>query len=174
MQEAILMKKTIEEDEIRLKERQRIETTSRERRLIQIDEMEKQINSLMDKSDKMREIEIKKIDDEYEIRKRREESELQARIQDEAVSNLEFKTHIKLQELLSQKHLEEQSRRMRLETLAKEKESVLKEKILNNKWKQEDEERKLSAQYRLNLQTKYATLEADLADKRYLQIKNQI
>lgn len=166
MQETILIKKTIEEDEIRLKERQKLETSSRERRLIQIDEMEKQINSLMDKSDKMREIEIKKIDDEYEIRKRREESELQSRMQDEALSNLEFKTHIKLQELLSQKHLEEQSRRMRLETLAKEKESVLKEKILTNRWKQEDDERKLSAQHRLNLQTKYTTLEADLADKR--------
>jgi hypothetical protein len=144
----------MEEDEIRLKERQRLETASRERRLIQIDEMEGQINYLMVKSEKMREIEIKKIDDEYEIRKRREESEMQARMQDEALSNLEFKTHIKLQELLSHKHLEEQSRRLRLETLAKEKESLLKEKILTNKWKQEDDERKTSAQHRLELQTK--------------------
>jgi len=78
----------------------------------------------------MREIEIKKIDDEYESRKKREEAEIQARIQDEALSNLEFKTHTKLQELLSQKHLEEQSRRLRLETLSREKESVLKEKII--------------------------------------------
>jgi len=38
-----LMKKTIEEDEIRLQERQRLETAARERRLIQIEEMENQI-----------------------------------------------------------------------------------------------------------------------------------
>lgn len=136
----------MEEDEIRLKERQRLETSSRERRLIQIDEMEGQINYLMVKSEKMREIEIKKIDDEYEARKKREEAELQARIQDEALSNLEFRTHTKLQELLSQKHLEEQSRRLRLETISKEKESILKEKIIANKWKQEDDARKLASQ----------------------------
>jgi len=41
------MRKTIEEDEIRIKERQRLETATRERRLIQIEEMEKQITNLI-------------------------------------------------------------------------------------------------------------------------------
>jgi len=41
------MRKTIEDNDQRLKERQRLETAARERRLIQIEETEKQINHLV-------------------------------------------------------------------------------------------------------------------------------
>jgi hypothetical protein len=41
------MKKTIEENDQRLKERQRLEISARERRLVQIEENEKQINHLI-------------------------------------------------------------------------------------------------------------------------------
>jgi hypothetical protein len=62
--------------------------------------MEKQTCEIVDRSEKIRELEIKKIDEEYEARKRREEINIQTRMQEESLYNLEFRTQVKLEELL--------------------------------------------------------------------------
>jgi len=73
---------------------------------------------------------------------------------------------IKLENVLTTKKIEEQKRKQRLELLCKEKEAILNENVLTRKWKYEDDERKILAQYKLDINTKQAALEADLSHNR--------
>jgi hypothetical protein len=87
-------------------------------------------------------------------------------LQDESLANLEFRTLIKLENVLANKKIEEQNRKHRLESLYKEKEAILNEKVLTRKWKYEDDERKILSQYKLDINTKQSALEADLSQNR--------
>jgi len=91
---------------------------------------------------------------------------LQTKLQDESLANLEFRTLIKLENVLANKKIEEQNRKYRLESLYKEKEAILNEKVLTRKWKYEDDERKILSQYKLDINTKQSALEADLSQNR--------
>jgi hypothetical protein len=64
------------------------------------------------------------------------------------------------------KKIEEQNRKYRLESLYREKEAILNEKVLTRKWKYEDDERKILSQYKLDINTKQSALEADLSQNR--------
>jgi hypothetical protein len=112
-----LLKQTIDEDNARIDIKKKIDDASNDRRIIQIGELEKQVCHLVDRSEKMRELEIRKIDEEYEARKTREDANLQVKLKDESLANLEFRTMIKLENVLSNKKIEEQNRKQRLESL---------------------------------------------------------
>jgi len=59
-----LLKQTIDEDKARLDIKKKIDDASKDRRIIQVEKLEKQLCCLVDRSEKMRELEIRKIDEE--------------------------------------------------------------------------------------------------------------
>jgi small-conductance mechanosensitive channel len=59
-----LLKQTVDEDKTRLDIKKKLDDASKDRRIIQVEELEKQLCRLVDRSEKMRELEIRKIDEE--------------------------------------------------------------------------------------------------------------
>lgn len=87
-----------------------------------------------------------RITTEYEERRRLSEYEHKARLQEESLKSLEHKATQRLLEMMSIREKEEYQRQLNIEAAQRIKEEEARDKAMLEKWRLEDEERKLRAE----------------------------
>eukprot|EP00742_Colponemidia_sp_Colp-10_P013948 GILJ01015792.1.p1 GENE.GILJ01015792.1~~GILJ01015792.1.p1 ORF type:complete len:1219 (+),score=262.29 GILJ01015792.1:520-3657(+) len=179
-QEQILMaeqqrrEKANAEEQARLKERARIDQMARQRRLEQISKMEDSVKASLERQTKLREAELSRLQDELDRRKAVEDYEVSARLEEEALLNLEFQASQRLQELAEIREREDNARHLRMELSAKDREAELKTKLVNESWTTEDEERKLRQQLARQNRERIASLNRDLQERRQAEMQYRL
>ncbi|GMH46755.1 hypothetical protein TrVE_jg6589 [Triparma verrucosa] len=158
-----MRRKTADEEERkRLEEEKKLDDVSRERRLAQIEAMEEAAQSAMKSSSKLREAESKRIEDEMLRIRQKAEYTLKQRMEEEALLNLENQASTRVRQLQSSRSEEERARELRAELKAKEDKMILDDKILMDRLKIEDEERRLAAELERAKREKLAAMQSGL------------
>jgi len=165
-------RKTAEESEQkRLEEEKKLNDISRERRLAQIEQMEEAAQKAMQSSQSLRAAESKRIDDEIERVKQRAEYQLKQRQEEEALLNLENQTSNRVRQLQVKRSEEERSRELRSELKSKEDKMILDDKLLFDKLKVEDEERRLAAEIERSKREKLVQIRESIKTQHEVNLK---
>jgi hypothetical protein len=159
-QEELIMKKRLEE-----------EADNRSKRLDWIRNWEHQIQNMVSEHDKYRQADYDRFAQEVAERKRLDDIAMRARKEEEVLQNLEFRTSQRLLELFEFKKREEKSKLMPSALDYREKENRMKERLIEERCKREDEETRM--RYDMLLKEKMASLKSEeaLADHRALEYK---
>ena len=127
--------------ERRLAERQRLEVEARKLRLDEIARMEEIAAQSLELQKKMRHAEMMRIVGDIEQRKAEEEAKLQAAKDAEEIKKLEFEAKQRIIVMQEARMREQEAAALRTEMMTREKQRVLEEKIREEQWKLEDDER---------------------------------
>jgi hypothetical protein len=130
----------------RLQEEKRLDGLSRERRLVQIESMEEAAQRAMKSSASMRAAESKRIEDEMIRVKKRASYVIKQRMEEEALLNLEHQAATRIGKLQTARSEEERGRGLRSELKTKEDKMLLEDRLLMDRFKVEDEERRLATE----------------------------
>lgn len=99
-------------------------------KLEQIKKIEESLAEAMSRQEQLRKQEFNVAEEEFEVRRRAQQYEFEARKQDEAISNMEFKANQKLLEMMQKQQSEDAVRKMRSEFDARQKEEEHRDRII--------------------------------------------
>ena len=126
-----------------LAERKIIDQELRQKRLNQLKKLQETIENSLDSMLKSRKMELVRL--EQEIANRREEDRyfVDKKMQEEALAGLEFQSAQKMYELTRTRETEDEQRRLRDQIESWKREQSLRERLLQEQWSLEDQERRL-------------------------------
>jgi len=126
-----------------LAERKKLDQESRSKRLNQLKQLQETIENSLDSQLTARKTELARLEQEIAHRRAQDQYFIDKKIQDEAISRLEFQSAQKLYELTRSRSAEDEQRRLRDQIEAWKREQELRERLLGEQWTLEDEERRL-------------------------------
>ncbi|XXQ38449.1 TBC1 domain family member 31 [Plasmodiophora brassicae] len=132
-----------QEEAARLRERQRIDRQALARRRAQIDSKAAMLQAQMQTERDRRMAELKRAEDEELRRRARDEYELEQRLEEEALLNLEFQVDQTIVQAHGEQARQEELEKRRLELERRKKARELRMAQLKEQWRIEDEERSL-------------------------------
>ncbi|CAG9333318.1 unnamed protein product [Blepharisma stoltei] len=162
------------EDQVRMQEKLKLDREIREKRLNQIKKIENTVESSLSHQEQIRKQELRRLEEEIARKQEEDRYYMQNRTEEEALSLLEFKATQRLLELMRVRAGEESMRKLRLDTENWEREQEMKDRLTQNKWHIDDEERRLKLEImRENKQKELQTL-SDYNDRRRVEIQQHI
>lgn len=126
-----------------LAERKKIDQESRSKRLNQLKQLQTTIENSLDSQLEARKSELARLEQEISHRRAQDQYFIDKKIQDEAIARLEFQSAQKLYELTRSRSAEDEHRRLRDQIEAWKREQEIRERLLQEQWTLEDEERRL-------------------------------
>jgi hypothetical protein len=160
-----------EAEQKRLEEERRLDDISRERRLAQIEAMEEAARAAMQNSAHLRSAETKRIDDDMIRIRQKAEYTIKQRMEEEALLNLENQASQRVRSLQITRTEEERGRELRAELKAKEDKMALDDRLLMDRLKVEDEERRLQADIERAKREKLAQMDASMKTQQEINEK---
>ena len=156
-----------------LYQKDKINNDLKERKLYKVGKLQKVIDQSLNLYDKMNKNEMEYFKEEIKTRKILEEYDIKNRLQNEELNNLEFEANKKMIDLLNLRSKDELMQKQKSEELIREKERNLMTRLLEEKWKIEDETNKrnidnirnLKEMNYLQLRDKNLLLEQDYKNK---------
>jgi hypothetical protein len=137
-------------------------------------QLEKTLQISVTNQDKQREQDKQRITLEYEERRRLAEYEHKARLQEEEMKSLEHKATQRLLEMISIREKEDYQRQLNIEANYKLKEEEERDKALMEKWRLEDEERKLRADLQLREKQRLREQQVFEYDKQKIDMQHRL
>ena len=157
------------EEKQRLSELRHVEDQTRKRRLAQIAEMEKSAQETLHQTSRIRELEYLRLQDQLKLQKEREEYELESRKEEEKLLGMEFEAAQRVKELEAERLAEERARGLRKEFETKVQSEKLRDKVRQDKWRLEDEERRLKLRLEAEAKQKLTMLTKELEIQRKME-----
>jgi len=136
----VLLEKKAKDEERSLKRKQELEQAARDRRLLQIQEMEDEMKRCLERQEKIRQEMFAELEKEKELKKQIEEERIQWRLQEEELRQQELEAIQKDNENLELRYEREREREEKLETLKKQREEDLQEAALRKQIRAEEDE----------------------------------
>ena len=115
-------------------------------RLEHIKKIEDALIDGMKQQEQLREEEQKAIEAELDSKQRMTKYEMESRKQDEVLANMEFQANQKLLELMRQRQSEDNVKKMKQEIDQLQKEEDHRERMLQERWRLEDQEQRLKSE----------------------------
>jgi len=167
-------KKAQIEEQVRFEEKRKLDNQMREKRLEQIKRIEETVESSLRNQEKLKEIEMRKLEEELSRKQEEDKYYMQNRTEEEALSLVEFKATQRLLELMRARQSEEAVRNLRLAKENWEKELESKDRLQQQQWRIEDEERRLRLEMARETKLKEVQEKAQLNDKLKLEKMQRI
>jgi len=123
-------------------QKKRMNDAIKNKKLEKVDRVTKFVENSLNSYGKIKEAELDRYEEELRKKRVLEEFELKARMQNEELNNLDFETNRKLLQLMNLRSKDETERRLRIEQDFREKDRAATNKLLEEKWNLEDEEKK--------------------------------
>jgi hypothetical protein len=156
------------EEEARQRKQERIDQETTYRRLQQISLMEQAVQSSWSERERLREIEWRRLEDEMNHKREREDYELKRRVEEEALLNLEFQMNQRVTSLQQQKDAESAQSQLRREANLITEQTEASKKLRAERWRIEDEERRIRAQIAREQAEKLHAFNETVRDQRAL------
>lgn len=109
----------------KLERKIRLEQMARERRLIQVEETEKSSKATMEKAQELRELQLRRLDKEAAIRKRKEDWEAKTAKEEAALNGLEMRAAHQTTQMHQRMADDESARLVRAQLIARQREEEL-------------------------------------------------
>ena len=169
--ERVRRRQAAEVEAASLKQRALLDAQAKEQRLAQLAVYEASRKKFMETQKARRAADLDRLDEELAAGKARMAYEMRERLEEEALLKLEFSAMQKLEEMEAEREREAAAAALRAEVEARRAQDALREKMLFEAWKLEDEERKLEAVLAKSKRTKLSALEEQLRAKAALEEK---
>eukprot|EP00462_Mataza_sp_D1_P006339 CAMPEP_0175123092 /NCGR_PEP_ID=MMETSP0087-20121206/2059_1 /TAXON_ID=136419 /ORGANISM="Unknown Unknown, Strain D1" /LENGTH=1672 /DNA_ID=CAMNT_0016404761 /DNA_START=177 /DNA_END=5195 /DNA_ORIENTATION=- len=138
--------KAMREDTKRAKEARALDLQTNQRRLEQIMVMEKSCREYMIQDELMQQAELLRVEEELQRKASREQTELESRKEHENLLKLEWEVSQRVRELSNDKARKLTKSAIRAEVDAKLKAREIEDALTKQKWREEDEARRIKAQ----------------------------
>jgi len=124
-------------------QKKRMNDVIKKKKLEKVEKVTKFVEKTLDSYAKIKEAELERFEEELRKKRVLEEIDLKARIQNEELNNLDFETNRKLLQLMNLRVKDENDRKLRIEQEFREKDRQTNNKLLEEKWSLEDEEKRM-------------------------------
>ena len=131
------------DNELRILERMRLDDSRRNERINHLKQLEQTLHIALQNQEQQRKIDLDRLETEFQQRSKQAEYDYHSRLQDEAISNMEQKATQRIMELMSLREKEDRTRQLRNQIDQRKKEEEEKDRLTSEKWKLEDEERRI-------------------------------
>jgi hypothetical protein len=162
------------EEEIRDMEQAKLAKASREQRLSHIDRIERTVAGSLKSQLDLRQQELRGLEEEIAKRSATDRIRIQGQLEEEGLAALELQASHRLTELMRLRTNEESMRRLKVESNSWAKEQELKERVVREQWKTEDEERRLKVELMQEYKQRALVEAAEAADRAEVSTKQKI
>mmetsp|Transcript_7554 Transcript_7554/g.14056 ORF Transcript_7554/g.14056 Transcript_7554/m.14056 type:complete len:1248 (+) Transcript_7554:1420-5163(+) len=162
------------EEEIREMEKAKLAQVAREQRLGHVTRIEKTVAGSLKSQLDLRRQELRGLEEEIARRAQSDKVRIKNQLEEEGLATLELQATHRLMELMRLRTNEESVRKLKNEQRNWAQEQELKERIIQEQWKLEDEERRLKLELMREVKQKSLVEAAELADKAEITTKQKI
>eukprot|EP00698_Gefionella_okellyi_P005649 TRINITY_DN15121_c0_g1_i1.p1 TRINITY_DN15121_c0_g1~~TRINITY_DN15121_c0_g1_i1.p1 ORF type:complete len:1344 (+),score=328.15 TRINITY_DN15121_c0_g1_i1:78-4109(+) len=173
-QEGVRRSQAQADEELRLKEMRRLDENTRSQRLQYLQTLAQTRHDAMQKMAEMGEIELKRLEEQIQQARAKEEYAIERRMEEEAMNAAELQARRQAQEHELEKHRDSTSRHLRAQFDAKLRERDLALQSQEQAWKLEDERRQTQQQELQKQQELANMLTEQVRIKRELENKLQL
>lgn len=162
------------EEEIREMEKAKLAQSAREQRLGHVTRIEKTVSGSLKSQLDLRRQELRGLEEEIAQRAAADKQRIRSQLEEEGLATLELQATNRMMELMRLRTNEESVRKLKIEQRNWAQEQELKERIVQEQWKLEDEERRLKLELMRDLKQKALVEGAEAADKAEIITKQKI
>lgn len=137
-------------------------------------QLEQTLKVAITNQEQQRILDKQRITSEYDERRRLSEYEHKARVQEEQLKNMEHKATQRVLEMIAIREKEDYQRQLNLQANYKVLEEETRDKAMMEKWKLEDEERKLRAELQLREKQRHREHQVFEYDKQRLEMQHKL
>lgn len=127
----------------------RLDDFRRNDRIDHLKQLEETLHVALTNQEAQRDIDLERVEADFDQRQKTAEYEFHSRLQDEAISNMEQKATSRIMELMNLREREDKTRQLKSEVDQRRKEEEKKDHITSETWKLEDEERRIKQELML-------------------------
>lgn len=137
-------------------------------------QMEQTLKLALEDQEKQRLIEKQRMSSEYDQRRKLQAYQHKTYLQEEAIRNMEHQATQRVLEMLSIREKEDHSKQLNIEAELRLKEEQARDQMLMEKWKLEDDERKLKTELLLREKQQERELQVHEHDKRQIEMQHRL
>ena len=152
----------------------RIDDDRRNDRIDHLKQLEHTLHVALENQEQQRKIDLDRLNQDFEKRRQQAEYAYHSQLQDEAISNMEQKATQRIMELMTIREREDKARQLRAEVQHRRDVEEAKEKVTMEKWKLEDQARRVEQELQVREKMRMRETEAHSADQRAMEMKHKV